>query len=231
MLLRTFLVWIIGLPITLVIFIAVLLSLIIDRRGGYIHPIGSLWLRIILRLSGVSVTVRGLENIPKDRPAVFLSNHQGAFDIPALQGYIPKRFKWVAKKSLFKIPMLGWSMSLAGYISIERESAGSAYKSIEAAAGEIKGGASVLIFPEGTRSATGELLPFKRGAFILASRSGAPVVPIAIRGTKDIMKKGSLLIRPSNVVITIGAPIESVDFNESELKELARQAIEALLRQ
>jgi len=230
-LLRTLLVWIIGLPVTLVLFLVVLLSLIIDRRGGYIHGIGTFWLRIILGLSGVKVTVRGLENIPKEGPAVLLSNHQGAFDIPALQGYIPRRFKWVAKKSLFKIPVVGWSMGLAGYISIERESAGSAYKSIESAAREIKAGTSVLIFPEGTRSVTGELLPFKRGAFILASKSGAPVVPIAIRGTKDIMKKGSLLIRPSSVVITIGAPIRSVALSESELKERARESIEALLRQ
>lgn len=225
------LVWIIGLPITLVLFIAVFLSLLIDRTGGYIHPLGSFWLRIILRLSGVSVAVRGLENIPKDSPVVFLSNHLGAFDIPALQGYIPKRFKWVAKKSLFKIPVVGWSMSLAGYISIERESAGSAYKSIETAAAEIRNGSSVLIFPEGTRSTTGELLPFKRGAFILASKSAAPVVPIAIKGTKDIMKKGGLLIRPSNVTISIGRPIQTSGANESELRARAREAIEALLRQ
>ncbi len=231
MLLRTLLVWIIGLPITLFLFLVVLLSLVIDRRGGYIHGIGRLWLRIILGLSGVRVAVRGVELVPKDRPVIFLSNHQGAFDIPALQSNIPGRFKWVAKKSLFKIPVVGWSMGLAGYISIERESAGSAYKSIEAAAGEIKNGASVLIFPEGTRSKTGELLPFKRGAFILAAKSGAPVVPIAIRGTKDIMKKGSLLIRPSDVVITIGEPIQPATLSESGLKERTREAIERLLRQ
>ncbi len=140
MFLRTLFVWAVGLPVTLVLFLAVLLSLVIDRKGGYIHGIGSLWLRIILKLSGVKVTVKGVENIPKAGPVVFLSNHQGAFDIPALQGYIPKRFKWVAKRSLFNIPVVGWSMSLAGYIAIERESAGSAYKSIEAAAGEIKKG-------------------------------------------------------------------------------------------
>lgn len=230
MLLRTFFVWIIGLPVTLVFFIVAILTLPLDRTGGYVHGMGSLWLRFILRLSGVGVTVRGLENIPEGRPVIFLSNHQGAFDIPALQGNIPGRFKWVAKASLFSVPVLGWAMKLAGYIPIDRESAGSAYKSIEAAAGEVKKGTSVLIFPEGTRSPTGELLPFKRGAFILASKSGVPIVPVAISGTKDIMRKGSLLIRPANAVIAIGPPIQPSGLNESELRAQTRMAIEALLR-
>ncbi|HAG50724.1 MAG: hypothetical protein A2X87_07835 [Deltaproteobacteria bacterium GWC2_42_51] len=209
MLFRTLLVWIIGLPVTIFLFIFVLLSLIFDRSGNSIHRIGRLWGRILLFLSGVAIEIKGTENLLQGRPQILASNHQGAFDILALQAFIPMQFRWVAKKSLFKIPIVGWSMSLAGYVGIERERASSAYKSIEAAAERIKNGTSVLIFPEGTRSATGELLPFKRGGFLLAVKSGVPVIPISITGTKDIMKKGSVLINPGRIKIVIGRPIQT----------------------
>ncbi|MEK6598914.1 MAG: lysophospholipid acyltransferase family protein, partial [Deltaproteobacteria bacterium] len=143
-----------------------------------------------------------------------------------LQGFIPIQFRWVAKKSLFKIPIIGWSMSLAGYVSIDREKAGSAYKSIERAAEKVKKGASVLIFPEGTRSAAGNLLPFKRGGFLLAIKSGVPIVPVSIRGTENLMKKESILIRPGAVKVVIGKPIPVSDADEKLLMEMVRKAIE-----
>src|SRR3972149_7674856 len=203
MYLRTLLVWAAGIPITMALFVLVVLSLFIDRTGRLVHSIGALWCRVIRALSGVRVLVVGAENLPRDRPVIIVSNHQGAFDIPVLQCHIPMQFRWVAKKSLFKIPIVGWSMGLAGYIGIERERASSAYKSIEAAAERIKNGTSVLIFPEGTRSNTGELLPFKRGGFLLATKSGVTVVPVSIQGTADIMKKESILIRPGIVKVVI----------------------------
>src|SRR3989338_2146647 len=209
MLSRTLFVWIIGLPVTIILFIFVILPLTFDRSGNAIHSIGRLWSRILLFLSGVTVEIKGTENLLQDGPQILASNHQGAFDILALQAFIPMQFRWVAKKSLFKIPIVGWSMSLAGYVGIERERASTAYKSIEAAAERIKNGTSVLIFPEGTRSATGELLPFKRGGFLLAVKSGVPVIPISITGTKDIMKKESILIRPGWIKIVIGIPIQT----------------------
>lgn len=222
-------VWLLGVPVTIFLFMFVLLSLLIDREGKMVHSIGALWCRAILALSGVKVNIKGAENIPKDRPVIFLSNHQGAFDIPALQGFLNSQFRWVAKKSLFKIPIFGWSMSLAGYIGIERESAGSAYKSIEEAASRIKGGTSVLIFPEGTRSKTAELLPFKRGGFLLAVKSGVPIIPVGIKGTNAIMRKGGALIKPSDVTISIGEPIKTEGADEKELRTETRAVIERLL--
>src|SRR4030067_1409874 len=209
MFLRTFIVWAIGLSLTVVVFILVSLIFMFDRSGSVVHSIGVLWCRIILALSGVRVRVEGTENIPKGGPVIFLSNHQGAFDIPALQGYIPVQFRWVAKKSLFRIPSIGGTMSLAGYIGIDRENAAEAMRNIEEASGKIRGGTSVLVFPEGTRSDTGALLPFKRGAFVLVSKSAVPVVPVAIQGTRDIMKRGRYTIRPSDVRISFGAPLEA----------------------
>ncbi|MDP2682468.1 MAG: lysophospholipid acyltransferase family protein [Deltaproteobacteria bacterium] len=226
MLIRTLSVWLVGLPVTIFIFIIVIISLAFDRSGNSIHSIGALWSRILLFLSGVTVEIKGAENLFQDSPQILASNHRGAFDILALQGFIPIQFRWVAKKSLFKIPIIGWSMSLAGYVSIDREKAGSAYKSIERAAEKVKKGASVLIFPEGTRNAAGSLLPFKRGGFLLAIKSGVPIVPVSIRGTENLMKKESILIRPGAVKVVIGKPIPVSGADEKLLMEMVRKAIE-----
>jgi 1-acyl-sn-glycerol-3-phosphate acyltransferase len=228
MIFRTIIIWAVVPPVTTVFFLFILISRVFDRSGNSAHSIGVLWARTLLFLAGVRVEVEGIERIPKG-PVILVSNHRGAFDIPVLQGTLPVQFRWLAKKSLFKIPVLGWSMSLSGYIPIEREHAGRAYSSIEKAAERIKAGTSVLIFPEGTRSATERLLPFKRGGFMLASRSGVPIVPMAIRGTEDIVRKGNIFVRPSGVKLIIGDPIETKGFDEKELKRKTRRAIDALI--
>lgn len=229
MILRTLIVWGIGLPITLVLFFVVMLSLLMRGGGNAVHSIGAFWCRIILKLSGVRVTVKGMNNLPKEGPVIMLSNHQGAFDIPVLQAYIPMQFRWVAKKSLFRIPVVGWSMRFAGYIGIERENVGEALKSLDNAAGKIKSGTSVIIFPEGTRSETGRLLPFKKGAFMLAAKSGVPVVPVAVSGTKDIMKKGGYSITPAEVTVAIGRPFSAEGVGLTELRTMTKEAITELI--
>jgi 1-acyl-sn-glycerol-3-phosphate acyltransferase len=227
---RTLIVWIVGLPVTLLLFICVLISLIFDRSGNSVHSIGAFWSRILLFLSGVRVGVNGVENIPEG-PVIFASNHQGAFDILVLQSYISTQFRWISKESLFKIPILGWSMSLAGYISIDRGRAALAYRSIEKAVDRVRReGISVLIFPEGTRSTTGTLLPFKRGSFLLALKCGVPILPVSIQGTRDIMKKGSMLIRSADVKVVVGRPIDTAGIEEVELMEMVRRAVEDGLR-
>ncbi|MBI5886876.1 MAG: 1-acyl-sn-glycerol-3-phosphate acyltransferase [Deltaproteobacteria bacterium] len=227
---RTAITWIVGAPITIFLFIVVLLSLLAGRGPAGVHRIAVLWCRIILGLSGVRVRVKGAERVPKDRTVIFLSNHSGAFDIPALQVYLPIEFRWVAKKSLFTIPLVGWAMSFAGYIGIERENAQEAYKSMEEAADKIKNGISVLVFPEGTRNATdAPLLPLKRGAFMLAARSGVDVVPVAIKGTRDIMKRGSLLIHPAKVEISFGHAMPTTGGADKTLRSRTKAAIEEML--
>ncbi|MBI5561452.1 MAG: 1-acyl-sn-glycerol-3-phosphate acyltransferase [Deltaproteobacteria bacterium] len=232
MYLRTLVTWMLGIPITITLFIVVLLALLVGRGPSGVHAIARLWCRIILGLSGVRVRVTGAERVPKGRPVVFLANHCGAFDIPALQVYLPVEFRWVAKKSLFKIPLVGWAMALAGYIGIERENAQEAYRTMEEAAQRIRNGASVLVFPEGTRNVTdAPLLPLKRGAFMLVAKSGADVIPVAIKGTRDIMKRGSLLIRPAEVSIAIGSPIQTTGGEEKTLRTRTKGALETLLSQ
>ncbi len=228
MFLRTLAIWALGLPLTIVLSFLLLLASLADRTGNSAHSVAAFWCRCILFLAGVKVRVEGVEKIPGGTPVLFLSNHQGAFDIPALQASLPTQFRWVAKKSLFKIPLIGWSMYLSGYIGIQRESASESYRSMEKAAAKIKGGTSVMIFPEGTRSDTGRLLPMKRGAFVLASKSGVPIVPIAINGTKEILKRGGFMIRPHEVTIRIGDPIPTEGVEEKELRPRTREAIEKM---
>lgn len=227
MFLRTLVVWGLGLLITTAFFLLILASTAIDSTGSYAHSLGRLWSRVMLSLAGVRVSITGVENLPKEGPVILASNHQGAFDIPALQGYVPVQFRWIAKKSLFKIPIIGWSMRLSGYIPVERERASKALRSIEEASKKIKGGTSVLIFPEGTRSPKDELLPFKRGSFLLAVKSGVPIVPVSIRGTREILKKGGFLIKPASVTIVLGKPIPTEGLREADLLSRTRDAIEA----
>ncbi|MBI5644016.1 MAG: 1-acyl-sn-glycerol-3-phosphate acyltransferase [Deltaproteobacteria bacterium] len=227
---RTFAVWALGVPLTMMVFFIISFSRLFDRKGYSAHSVGVFWSRLILSISGVRVEIEGAENIPEGKPVIFLSNHQGAFDIPVLQGNIPVQFKWVAKKSLFKIPFIGWSMSLSGYIGVDRENPSEAYKSMEEASRRIKEGTSLLIFPEGTRSETGKLLPFKRGGFVLAAKSGVPIVPVAIRGTNTIMKKGGYAIMPSKVTVSFGRPIETGGVDDKTLRNRTKESIEVFLK-
>ncbi len=230
---RTIVVWLLGIPVTLVLFPFALLGRLVDGTGRLTHRVGSLWCRIILWLSGVRVIIKGRENLPEEgSTCVFAVNHKGALDIPVLQAYLPYDFKWIAKKSLFYIPFVGWAMGLAGYIPIDRKHGGRAYvKSINDAIRRVKGGVSVIIFPEGTRHQGKGLLPFKKGGFVIATRSGSPVVPVAISGTEKVMKKGSLVIKPATVRVNIGSPIESRGLDDRSLCELTREKMEALLKE
>jgi 1-acyl-sn-glycerol-3-phosphate acyltransferase len=223
---RNILVWTLCLPITLFLFPFAVVAFLIDRSGNGVHWVGSLWLRIWLILSGVSVEVSGLENIPQGGPFIFASNHKGAFDIPALQANIPIQFKWIAKSGLFTIPFTGWAMRMAGYIAIDTHSGKAFLTSIRAAIKKIQEGNTVMIFPEGERNTEPGLLPFKKGVFLLAVKSKAPIIPIAIKGTEKILPRGQKWIRPGRVKIGICTPIESSGFNAQALDDMTRAAIE-----
>ena len=204
-----------------------ILAYLVDKSGNGVHSIASLWLRICLILSGVSVEVSGLENLPKGGgPFILASNHKGAFDIPALQVNIPIQFRWIAKSGLFTIPFTGWAMRMAGYISVDTHSGKAFLTSIRAAVRKIQEGNSVLIFPEGERHSEPGLLPFKRGVFLLAVKSKAPIIPIAIKGTEKIMPRGQSKIRPGHVKIAFCPVIQSEGRKEAELGDMTRVAIE-----
>jgi 1-acyl-sn-glycerol-3-phosphate acyltransferase len=189
-----------------------------------------IWARFLALFSGIRVTAAGLENIPRDRPVIFAANHQGAADILIVLAYLPVGFRFAIKKELFQIPVFGWYLKRAGYFSIDRQLVLSAYRTVETIIEIIKAGESVLIFPEGTRTRTGELGNFRRGSLLAALKSGAPIVPVAISGSYNIMPRGTWLIHPAQVKLSVGKPIEiktEADY-DSKVQEV-RDSIASML--
>ena len=225
---RTIIGWMLFFPITVILgTVAIILSLF-DSSGNTPHLVARLWGKILLGIAGTKVKVHGGENIDPQKSYILVSNHQSTFDIFALLGYLSHQFRWIAKASLFRTPFLGWAMSRIGYIPIERDSPKKAYRSMLRAAEKVQKGVSVIIFPEGTRSPDGSLQPFKKGVFLIALKSQAPILPIAIRGTAEIMPKGGWRAHPGNVQINIGPPIETAGIppaKEGELSERVRNAL------
>ncbi len=203
--------------------LAIIATIIFRASSTKIQFLPRYWAKIISRLAGMRVTLRGGENLAARQPYILAANHQSQFDIFALQGYLNIDFRWLAKKELFKIPVFGLGMRQAGYIPIDRSRGREAVKSLYAAAERIAAGASVIIFPEGTRSPDGHLQKFKSGGMVLAIKSGVPIVPVAICGTHDILPKGKLLARPGSVTINVGRPIATSNFKVSDKQELARR--------
>ncbi len=200
--------------------VVVILISFISRNGDTIHKVARIWAKCILVASGVKVTVKGLPNIDPAGSYIYMSNHLSNFDIPILMSYLPVQFRWLAKAELFRIPLFGYAMKRAGYISIDRSDRKSAIQSLNKAAKIIRNGVSVVIFPEGTRSQDNNIQPFKKGGFFLAIDSGVHIVPIIIHGTWSIMPKKQFLVKPGNVVLEITSPIESSDYTRETRDDL-----------
>ena len=167
------------------------------------------------------------------RPAIYMANHQSLFDIPLMFVTLPGQARMLAKHSLFRIPLFGWSIRLGGFISIDRTDRSRAKQSFDAAVARLQSGTSALVFPEGTRSLDGRLAPFQRGGLLLALKSGLPIVPVGIEGSLDVQPKSSFLIRPRTVTVRYGEPIDVAGFGirrRSELTEQVRRAVAALAR-
>jgi 1-acyl-sn-glycerol-3-phosphate acyltransferase len=178
-----------------------------SRTGNLPHLVARFWGNSILMANLTKVSLSGLHHIDPSQPLIYMANHQSNFDIPVLLGKLPVQFRWLAKAELFKIPIFGRGMRGCGYISIDRSDHKAAVLSLKEAARTIRAGASVLIFPEGTRSPDGRIQPMKKGGFILAIEAGVPIVPIIIHGTRNIMAKGESRINPGNVRLDIKPPI------------------------
>ena len=178
------------------------------------------WAKIILWGTGVQVAIRGLSNIDRQKTYIFIPNHLSFFDIFSLLASLSVDFKFILKKELMRIPVLGWSIKRAGYISIDRSSPAKARRTFKRAVDRIKSGTSLVMFAEGTRAYDGHLQPLKRGAFQLAIASGVPVVPVAIKGTKEIMPKGSFMIRKGSIVIQLEKPIETINYTKQAMPDL-----------
>jgi len=192
------------------------------------------WARAILWSIGVKVAVEGLQNLPSQDGFILLSNHQAVFDILAIMGGLPLDIRWLAKVSLFKIPLMGRAMKRCGYIPVDRADSSKALGLLKGAARQVKAGAKVVVFPEGTRNrrpAQG-LLPFKKGGFVLACLAGRPIVPMGLIGTDQVMTKDGFRIFPGRQVrIKIGPPLDPARFSRQEVDDFiqtARQSLEVL---
>lgn len=178
-----------------------------EKRDAMVGKVVPNWARKLIELSGSRVTVVGAEKLPKDETVLFVSNHQGNFDIPLLLGYIDKPKAFMAKKEMEKMPMVSSWMRYMQCVFMDRDNPRESLKAIKAGAEKLKEGYSMVIFPEGTRSEDGKLKEFKQGAFKLATKSGVPIVPVTISGSKKIMEKGSLKINPAEVKLFISEPV------------------------
>lgn len=209
---------------TMAIFLA-----LFDPQGEKVHQLGRWWARTLLRIARVPVTLQGVEHLSPGRAYIFAANHQSRFDIFVLQAYLPGQFRWLAKIELFYIPIFGHALRLSGSLPIDRSNRQAAIKSLNQAAEKVKAGTSIIIFPEGTRGATGQLLPFKKGGFVLAIKSGQPIVPVSISGTRFIQPRGTFRIHSGPVKVILGAPIDTAAYTLNRKQELMarlRAAIE-----
>jgi len=200
----------------------------------HLYVLGHFGVRMGLALSGIRVRVVGREHVPRGRAAVYAANHQSNVDPPVIFDAVHPRLHILYKAELEALPILERAFRYGGFIPVDRRNKEAAMRSIDAGAASIRAGNSFLIFPEGTRSKTAELLPFKKGGFIMAIKAGAPIVPVAVQGGRDSMRKGSWIIRPVTVSIRIGEPIESAGISldqRNNLIEAVRTRIETLLAQ
>lgn len=195
----------------------------IPPRGRWVFFMARLWSRGLLFFSGVGLEVRQEAPVEPARCHIFMPNHQSLYDIPALIASLPGQGRFFAKRSLFRIPIFGWALKAGGFISIDREDRSRARESFAAAAKRLEGGVSTVIFPEGTRSLDGEMLPFERGGFLLAIKSGAPIVPVGIQGTLEIRQRGKLRVTPGRIIVAYGRPVEVEEFTVRSRRELAEK--------
>ncbi|MEK7240212.1 MAG: lysophospholipid acyltransferase family protein [Gemmatimonadota bacterium] len=193
-----------------------------DRPGSVFDWAPRVWSRILLAASGVQVVIHGDEH-RRGEQHVFVANHVSWFDVFVMAAHL-RWFKFVAKAELFRIPLFGPAMRTAGMIAIERQNQTSARGSIHEAAARIHEGASVILFPEGTRGHAYPLRPFKKGAFVLAIEAQAPVVPVAIHGTIEVQAKGKILIRPGRIDVHFLPPIATAGLTYDDRDMLARAA-------
>lgn len=193
-----------------------------DRPGGVFDWAPRLWCRIVLRAAGVRVRLHNVERMTHDEPRIYVGNHVSWFDIFTLASLLP-HYKFVAKAELARIPIFGRAARAAGMIFIERENRKAAFASYDQAASQIKRGASVVVFPEGTRGHEYALRPFKKGPFVLAVAAQVPLVPCIIHGTLHIQPKGSFSIRAGVVDVHFLEPIVTSGMDYEDRDRLARE--------
>lgn len=217
---------------TAILFVPASLSVLLTLSGdASIWFARRLWSPGMIRVAaGARLRIQGGEKVDFSKPAVFVCNHQGIMDIPALFIALPVNVRYVGKKQLRRLPIIGWYLALAGHIFIDRANHKAAVESLAEAAQKIARGVSVIMFPEGTRTRDGKLLPFKKGPFALAMKAGVPVVPVALEGSYKIYRKGSIAGSfGEEIRVNIGDPIPTEGLRDDRREELMRRTRDAMI--
>ena len=218
--------------VTIPIASAVILCAFFSSSAEVIDWLIRLWARSLVKAAGIDLHIENPEVLDRNQRYILVANHYSYFDIPCILAAVPQPIRFMAKVSLFKIPIFGWSLGRAGFIPIDRKNRRTAVKSFDMAADRIRRGNTIVIFPEEGRTRNREMRPFQRGAFLLAIKSQLPVVPMAVDGTFDVFRVGAKRITPGRVVIKVGTPKVTTGATLRDKERLAsesRSEIEQLL--
>ena len=196
-------------------------------RSASLQVMRGMWAPVLLWAGGARLKVLGLENVPKDTALMFACNHQSTIDMPAFSMAMPYDFRFVSKKSLKYVPFMGFYLSMAGFVFVDRKDRSAAIESLGDAHTHLAAGRSMVMFVEGSRSESRRVMPFKKGAFAIAVAAGVPVVPVTIEGSGNLMPKNSWRITPGDITIKFGAPIDSTRFNGD--RESLLQAVRSVV--
>ncbi len=195
------------------------LFLLTKKENTIYRPV-RLFIRLGLAMVGVKVEVVGLERLDPNQTYMFTPNHQSFIEVPLLVTYLKRNPGFLAKKELFKWPIFGYGIGLIGVISVDRRNTKTAVASAQVAIANLRRGKDYIVYPEGTRSKDGRLLPFKKGAFVMAAEAGVPIVPVTVSGCTTIMPKGQIKVYPATVRITVHDPISTKGHSRETVAEL-----------
>lgn len=221
--------YLIGFPLLIVLSIITCLITILFfpfKYARWLHQVQAFWARCCCWVMFIPVTVDGLENIDPKQSYVFVANHQSSYDIPVIYGWLPVVFKWLMKIELKRVPIIGWGCMAAGHIFVDRKNFRHGAASLQQAEEVLRNGVSTVIFPEGTRSADGNTLPFKRGAFMVAEHLNMPIVPVSLSGLHELMEDDAVYLKWHPLHMHIGKPVYMSDYaDEKEAIAAIREAV------
>jgi 1-acyl-sn-glycerol-3-phosphate acyltransferase len=200
-----------------------------DKTGNVVHYIGKFWALLNVYLSGTRLAIKGKGKIGKKDSYIVMSNHQSLFDVWALIGMLPLQLRWIIKYEIRKIPLFGYALERMGHVFVERRGQRDTMRSLEEALDKIREKASVVVFPEGTRSNDGNLQEFHRGGAIIAIRSGVPVLPVTVNGSRFVLPKGTLGLMPGKIEVVVGDAIDVTVFGENG-KDALMAAVKSAIR-
>ncbi len=207
-----------------------LIGCLFEWRGKFLGWIARIWGKVILKVVGIQYKVNGLENLDPNRDYVFAANHESAMDIPLTFASLPFHIVSISKIELKWIPIFGWAMMAGGHFFVDRRNYKQAMKSLEKAKKSMaKNPRSIILYPEGTRSMNGEIMPFKKGGLIWALKMGVPVVPLALCGTRGTLKKKSLVFKNHSLIVEVGVPIEAASFAFTDQQQYVANVQEAVV--